>query len=382
MCADGDGLRVLGEQAHQRCGEQQAQHGSGGHDARAQRQRYPEDTVYPLPLACAVVIADDRPHALNDAACGHIQERLQLIVDTQHDHIRLTARQQRIQAGNQQGRQRKVERRRNADRIQPSGQTGHTGQTVFPQAHRRRTDAVQHQIARQRHRLSDAGGQRRAAHPHLRERADAEDEQRIEHDIRHAAGHHRQHGDFHAAHRLIDLLERQLRHQRRREQERHIGIFYAERHHVLRIREQPQKPRHDGDAHCRTHDAVQHRTHHAAHSRRIGLVTLTRAEVVRNDRVDTHTEADSQRVYQILHREHQRQRRDGILAQLCHEQAVDDVVQRVDQHRQHHRQRHRQQQRQHGLFPHKSFVQVSFLPFCNRKPHDRKTSRAAKKNIL
>ena len=368
MRADGDRLGVLGEERHQRRRNHQTHHGAYHHNARAQRKRHPENTADAVLLTRTVIVPDYRPHTLNNAARGHIQEGLQLVVDAEHDHIRLSeAAEQRVQAGHQQRRQRQIERRRNADRVQPSGQAGHTVQAAFAQPHRRWTGRVQHQIAHHRYGLSDAGRECRAAHPHRGERTDAEDEQRVEHDIRHAAGHHHQHGRLHAAHRLINLLERQLRHQRGRKQERHIGVLDAEQHHVLRIREQPQEPRHDRDAHHRTHDAVNHRADHAACRCRVCLVLLTCSKVIRDHRVDAHAEADGERVYQILHRIDQRQSRYRVLAYFCDKQAVDDVVQRVDQHGDHHRQRHREQQRQYRFFPHKALIHVVFLPFCIKK---------------
>ena len=40
-------------------------------------------------LACAVVEADNRAHALYNAVCCQIDERLQLVVNAEHDNVAL-----------------------------------------------------------------------------------------------------------------------------------------------------------------------------------------------------------------------------------------------------------------------------------------------------
>lgn len=74
-------------------------------------------------LACAVVEADNRAHALYNAVCCQIDERLQLVVNAEHDNVALGIHgQDSIQCGNQKRRQRQVQDRRDADRVQSSDQ--------------------------------------------------------------------------------------------------------------------------------------------------------------------------------------------------------------------------------------------------------------------
>ncbi len=104
----------------------------------------------------------------------------------------------------------------------------------------------------------------------------------------------------------------------------------------------------------------------------IRLFMLTRAKVQGNLRIDAHAKADGNGVDKILHRVDQRQRRHGILTDLGHEQAVHDVVQRVDQHRDDHGQRHADQQGKDRFFLHKRIIH-SVPPRHSKKPHNGST---------
>ena len=168
--------------------------------------------------------------------------------------------------------------------------------------HGHRLQPIYHQIECQRYQLADAGGECRTAHAKLRERPDTEDEQRVQHDICHAAEQQRRHGHLHASHRLINLLERETDHDNHRERERDRRVLRTHLRYLLGIREQPQETRHDGDAHDHAHYAVDNRARNTARRRRVRLVDLTGTEMIRNHCVDAHAEADSERVYQILYR--------------------------------------------------------------------------------
>ena len=206
--------------------------------------------------------------------------------------------------------------------------------------HGHRPQSIYHQIERQRYQLADAGGECRAAHAELRERPDTEDEQRIQHDICHTAEQQRRHGHLHATHRLINLLECEADHDNHRKRKRDGRVLRPHLRYLLGICEQPQETRHNGDAHDHAHHAMDNRARNTARRRRVCLISLTGTEMIRNHRVDAHAEADSERVYQILHRINQRQCCYRVLTYFCNKQAVDDVIQRVHQHGNHHRQRH------------------------------------------
>ena len=56
-------------------------------------------------LACAVVEADNRAHALYNAVCCQIDERLQLVVNAEHDNVALGIHgQDSIQCGKSEER--------------------------------------------------------------------------------------------------------------------------------------------------------------------------------------------------------------------------------------------------------------------------------------
>ena len=71
------------------------------------------------------------------------------------------------------------------------------------------------------------------------------------------------------------------------------------------------------------------------------------AQTARDERVYTHACADADRNDQHLERIDERDRRKRILRILRDKDAVDDVVQRVDDHGDHRRERHRKDQRPH-----------------------------------
>ena len=97
--------------------------GSNKHDHRTHNQGDLINLPHTLMLACAVVEADNRAHALYNAVCCQIDERLQLVVNAEHDNVALGIHgQDSIQCGNQKRRQRQVQDRRDADRIQSSDQ--------------------------------------------------------------------------------------------------------------------------------------------------------------------------------------------------------------------------------------------------------------------
>ena len=103
MCTDAYRPDIFGEKRHQRSRERQTQHRADHHNARAQRKRYLKNTADAFPLTRAVVVTDHRTHTLNNAARRQIQESLQLVIDAEHDHIRLTElSQQRIQTRDEQ----------------------------------------------------------------------------------------------------------------------------------------------------------------------------------------------------------------------------------------------------------------------------------------
>ena len=85
----------------------------------------------------------------------------------------------------------------------------------------------------------------------------------------------------------------------------------------------------------------------------VGLVLLLGSQVEGDDRVDPNRESDGDRVDQILDGEQKGQGSHGAFADLCHKEAVDDVVEGGHHHGEDHGKGHGQHQGEHWLFFHK-----------------------------
>ena len=77
------------EQSDQLFRNGKADAGSNKHDHRTHNQGDLINLPHTLMLACAVVEADNRAHALYNAVCCQIDERLQLVVNAEHDNVAL-----------------------------------------------------------------------------------------------------------------------------------------------------------------------------------------------------------------------------------------------------------------------------------------------------
>ena len=220
--------------------------------------------------------------------------------------------------------------------------------------------------------LAEVGGQRRTGNAQRRDRAKAEDQDGVEHDVADTARDQRDHGGVHLADGLKELLKGQVRHVDRGEQEHDGRIEHAHRHQPFVRGEAAQESGHDGNADHRTQDAVQQGQRHAVGRGDIRLFAVTRAEVERDLRVDADAKTNGDGIDEVLDRVDQRKGRHGVLANAGDEQAVHNVVQRVDQHRDDVGQGHGEQQREHRPGFHKGIVH--FLCFLSE---DIKRTRPA-----
>ena len=210
--------------------------------------------------------------------------------------------------------------------------------------------------------LAEVGGQRCTGNAQGRHRAKAKDEHRVQCNVAYAACDQRDHRGVHPAYGLEHLLEGKVGHVDDGEQEDDGGVEDAHRDQRLLRGEPAQKARHDGDARHGAQQAVQDREGHAVGGGDVRLFAVACTEVECDLRVDANAEADGDGVDEVLHREHQRQGRHGLLADAGDEEAVHDVVQRVHQHRDDVGQGHRDQQREHRSGFHKGIVHF-LLPF-------------------
>lgn len=336
--ADADRFRVGGEHPHQLLREAEEQDGADRHDPGAERQRKLVDLAHAAVFPCAVVVADQRAHPLHDTAARQIQEGLQLVIDAQHHDAALRIdRQNGIEEGNQNRRQRQVQNGRNADGIQLQVHMPVGCKAVPAQPHSRGPTLVEEKIHHQRQQLSQAGRQRRTGDPQFRERPKAEDQHRVKDQVAHRTGQQRGHRQLHAADCLEDLFKGQRRHDDGGEGKCNGSIGRAQADHRRVAGKAAKEMRRDQDAKDRCQYAVDQRKRHTVRGGCIGPVLLTCAQMQSDLGVDAYAEADGDGIDKVLQRIDQRKRRHGILTDLRHKKAVYDIVERVDQHGDHHR---------------------------------------------
>ena len=98
-------------------------------------------------LPGTVIIADEGAHALHNAARGQVQEGLQLIINTQNDHIPLrVSGQQRVEERNQHRGQRQVENGGNADGVKLGIQPPVRLDAAEPQLHGKTVGTVNNKV--------------------------------------------------------------------------------------------------------------------------------------------------------------------------------------------------------------------------------------------
>lgn len=209
--ADLNGLGIVCEQSHDPAGAELAESGSHHHDGGRQGHGSGVDLLDTPVLSGAVIVADQRTDSLNETVGGEIKERLKFIVDPQNQHVGLGERREdRVQGGDQHRRQGQVQGSRDSDGVKPSGQSPVPGNSTEAHTDRDRIEAVKEQVDDEGQNLSDAGGQGGALDAQCGDRAQSEDQDRIENDVGHAAGQHTEHRDGHLAHGLINLFIKQV----------------------------------------------------------------------------------------------------------------------------------------------------------------------------
>ena len=362
----GNGLRVRGEQLHQRAGSEQADDRACSHDGSTHDEGEFVELFHAGVLLGTVVVANERAHTLHDAVGGQIQEGLQLVVNAQHHHVALgKTSQQAVQEGDQQRRQGQIEDGRYADGIQFAVQRGIRAQAAAAQSDRQLRTDVNEEVNAQAQQLADAGSKGRTRNAHGGHRAKAEDQDRVQNDVAHTAKDQCCHSHFHAAHGLKHLFKGQCRHVNGGKQEYDGGVGDAGCDQACVAGEPTQEARHDGNAYNGDQDAVHKAQRHAVGGGSLGLFVVTRAKVQCDHGVDANAKANGNGVGKVLDGIHQTEGSHGILTDAGHEQAVHDVVQAVHQHGDHVRQRHGYQQRQHRFFFHKGLVHSVWLLLDN-----------------
>ena len=182
--------------------------------------------------------------------------------------------------------------------------------------------------------------------PSARAGPEAEDQHGVQNDVGDAAAKQRGHRRFHPANGLENLFKRKAKHDDGAKRKDNRAVFNPECGEGGLSRKKPQKTRQDCRADNGKHHAVDKRERHADGCGGVSAVGPVGAEVEGDQRVHADAETDGGRVDKVLHRVDEREGGHRFLTDPGDKEAVNNVVQRVDQHRKHHRQRHREQQRQ------------------------------------
>ena len=91
----------------------------------------------------------------------------------------------------------------------------------------------------------------------------------------------------------------------------------------------------------------------------VGRPLLAGAEADGNNGIEADAKADADGIDEVLHGKDQGHSRHGLFTDHGDEQAVDDIIERIDDHRHDGRQGHRSDERQNRPFFHKRFVHTS-----------------------
>ena len=197
----------------------------------------------------------------------------------------------------------------------------------------------------------------------LRRPAQTENQNRIKNNIDDGTQSLCTHGKNCAAGRLQNALKGHLYKQTKGKNcaDFHVGHTVRNNFRIIRLRtekqtacEQTEQQEYQIAANCKKHTVSR---------RMICLLLLLRAQRPRQQRIhtDAGTRCDSN--HQILHRKRQRNRRQRVLTDACHENTVHDVIQRHDQHGYNHWQCHRDEQ----LIDRHNAHLVFFLHLCHKQ---------------
>ena len=331
------------------------------------------DTIW---LLRAVVIGNDRHHAVIEAEHRHEHKALELEVDTEHgdrrggirneDHVHDKARQRRDAAHDD---------RRDADGRDLPHEAAVRPDVPQAQVHLRIFEVVEHHGDDRADALPDHRCPGSAGDAELREAEQTEDQDRVEDNVRDRAGQLRDHGIDRAAGRLQEALEGDLNKNAERAQNADVQVRDAVIDDRLNIRLRAHVST-DTDQACDKHEQIAQPCKQQTVDRdlidTLGVFLPQRA---REQRIDADTEADSDGNDDVLPRESHRHRRERILADARDENAVHNVVQCLHEHGDHHRHCHRQQQpilghRAHFIFT-KGFLRHSVTPIISTKKQKR-----------
>ena len=311
------------------------------HDAHGVQDTQLDRAHHPLRLLCAEVIGHNGDHTVVHAEDGHKDEALQLEVCAQDGSGRGgESNQDFIQA---EGHHR-------AD-----GGHGNGGQTHgidTPDDAPVRTEAPEGECdfrilfgvevigQHTRHNLAQGGCHRRACNAH----AAGENEDGVENDVGQRTGHLGNHGVEGLSGGLQQTLQGNLDKDAQGTHGTDQCVNCAAVHDLRHVRLHQEKLPGKQRAGYRKQDIAANSQKHTVGGGQIGPLKIFLPQALAQQGVDAHTRTGCHGDHQVLHREGQAHRVQGVLTDMGHIHAVHDIIQCLHQHRQHNGYGHAHQQ--------------------------------------
>ena len=206
----------------------------------------------------------------------------------------------------------------------------------------RAAKALSHNDER-RHNLPRNSSNGSTGDPHFRKAEKAEDQKRVENDVRDRAEDLGDHWRFHIADRLQHLCPDALEEQPEAEYAYDPAIYRYIAYHRVRRGGYSRIGGHDRPA-DRSEQKPQRGGERCSHTGiLIRLFRLAHAELCRHHRIDPHARSDGESDHQKLDRIDDGQSRQAGFRIPAHKQTVHDIIKRLNELREHHRRRETQQ---------------------------------------
>ena len=302
-----------------------------------------------MSVACAEVVAHNRQCTLIESKDRHENKGLQLKVNAQNGDRGLgELNQDGVHACRQHRGQTLHDDAGQADLID---RTDHA-QVGLPTAHTQREYLLMNEHTPQTNQhtdnLTDDGCERCTANAHLRERSDAEDEQRVQNDVDDCTGQTLTHRNNHITGRLLNLLAHDGDHDKDTQSDRDVRIADRLLKDGCILGKTSQERTAAQKSQKYKHDTAYNGQYHAVFCRIVGLFLILCTQTARDQRVDTDTGADRNCDDQLLKRKDQRNGGQCTGRVSRDENTVDDIVERIDEHGNHSRQGHAEDERSHA----------------------------------
>ena len=211
--------------------------------------------------------------------------------------------------------------------------------------------------------LTDDGGQGGTGHTQGGQTEPAEDQDGVQDEVGDGTGELGHHGQLGPAGGLEEALHGDLDKDTQGGAHADVAVVDAVGDDLCHIGLEPEKGAYQQSAQDGEDHIGADRQENAGVGGSVGGVLVLGAQGAGDQGVDAHTGAAGHGDHQGLEGEGQGDGRQGVLADLGHEDAVHDVVQSLDQHGDHHRDGHAHQEPAHGHDAHLVFRQRGGLGF-------------------